>query len=572
MARVYRAFDSQLRRTVALKVMATELSTDPEFARRFQREAVLAANLRHPSIVTVYDVGEEDDLRYIAMEFIQGLSLHTILQERGALGLHYAVSLLRPISEALDYAHSQGAVHRDVKPHNVMIDTNGRVMLTDFGIAQPPDAEREGLTRTGIFMGTPEYISPEQAEGQRVDGKSDLYSLAIVAYEILTGQVPFSGNTPQLIIAHSQTPPPHPTTLVPALPPELNLVLTRGLSKRAQERFQSGNALVEALSIVARRHTIQPVGRSDIAALATSLQSSAGRPTIAVDAGGTPAASDAPLDASQTGAQSATRTNIPQPTTHGPKGAGLTPEELQALGLSEKPTSHAPVAARPARPSRPEPLPPARPPQSSARRTVPPAAAPEAAPARRSSLLTPQRLVLVMLFLLSVLLLYYIFSSIASGTLGPGTVPTQPPAAPPPTAITPQGPPTEAPAGPPTEAPTEAQQPTTPPTDIATPPPPPSPLPLPTNAPLPTSPPPSPTPVPPTPVPPTPVPPTPVPPSPVPTEPPVPPKPTETPIAVLPSPTPTPTLDSYPASRYPASSMQPGRATRSAFMLLSADR
>jgi hypothetical protein len=336
---------------------------------------------------------------------------------------------------------------------------------------------------------------------------------------------------------------------MPALPPELNLVLTRGLSKRAQERFQSGNALVEALSIVARRHTIQPVGRSEIAALATSLQSSAGRPTIAVDAGGTPAAGDAPPGASQTGLQPATRANIPQPTTHGPKGAGLTPEELQALGLADQPTSHAPVAARPSRPESP----PARPPQSSStRRPVPPPAASAPAPAP-SGPFTPQRLVLVGLFLASILLLYYIFSSIASGTLGPGTAPTQPPAAPPPTAITPQVPPTDAPdtAVPPTDAPDA--QPTTPPTDIATPPPPPSPLPLPTNAPLPTEPPPSPTPIPPTPVPPTEVLPT-----DVPTEPPVPPKPTETPVAVLPSPTPTPTLDSYPASRYPASGMQPG--------------
>jgi serine/threonine-protein kinase len=294
MARVYRAFDTQLQRTVALKIMATQLSADPEFARRFQREAVLAANLRHPSIVTIYDVGEQDGLRYIAMEFVEGRSLHAALREHGALGLGYAASILKPIGDALDYAHTQGAVHRDIKPHNVMIDITGRVLLADFGIAQPPDAEKEGLTRTGIFMGTPEYISPEQAEGQRVDGKSDLYSLAIITYEILTGQVPFSGNTPQLILAHVHSSPPSPSSIKPDLPEEINLVLMRALSKSPHERFQSGAALVEALSIVARRNSIVSAGTAEIAALASPLTSSAGQTTIAVAGGGTPAAASAP--------------------------------------------------------------------------------------------------------------------------------------------------------------------------------------------------------------------------------------------------------------------------------------
>ncbi|MCS6939550.1 MAG: protein kinase [Roseiflexus sp.] len=266
MARVYRAFDTSLKRTVALKVMAPHLALDPEFERRFEREAVTVANLRHPNIVTVYDIGEANGLRYIAMEYVRGRTLHAIIRERGALGLAMAISIIAPIADALDHAHAQGAVHRDVKPHNILIDIEGRVLLTDFGIAQAPDGER--LTRTGIFMGTPEYISPEQASAQRVDGRSDLYSLAIVTYEIITGVVPFSGATPQLIMAHVQSPPPPPSSLAPREPPELDLVLARALAKRPEQRFGTGAAFVEALRIVARRNDILPASQKDLADLA----------------------------------------------------------------------------------------------------------------------------------------------------------------------------------------------------------------------------------------------------------------------------------------------------------------
>jgi serine/threonine-protein kinase len=192
--------------------------------------------------------------------------LHAIIRERGALGLAIAISIIAPVADALDHAHAQGAVHRDVKPHNILIDIEGRVLLTDFGIAQAPDGER--LTRTGIFMGTPEYISPEQASAQRVDGRSDLYSLAIVTYEMITGVVPFSGATPQLIMAHVQSPPPPPSSIAPQEPPELDLVLARALAKRPEQRFGSGAAFVEALRIVARRHNVAPALQQEIADLA----------------------------------------------------------------------------------------------------------------------------------------------------------------------------------------------------------------------------------------------------------------------------------------------------------------
>jgi serine/threonine-protein kinase len=268
MAKVYRALDPSLQRAVAIKILAPQLALDREFIRRFQREAVTAANLHHPNIVTVYDVGEAGGLHYIAMEYIRGRTLHAIIKERGALGLGCAIGIIAPIAAALDYAHAQGAVHRDVKPQNMLIDVSGRVKLTDFGIAQAPGgAEGERLTRTGIFMGTPEYISPEQASAQRVDGRSDLYSLGIATYEAITGMVPFAGATPQLIVAHVQSAPPPPSSLDPRHPPELDRVLARALAKNADDRFGSGEAFVQALRIVARRYGITPAQAPEIAEL-----------------------------------------------------------------------------------------------------------------------------------------------------------------------------------------------------------------------------------------------------------------------------------------------------------------
>ncbi len=281
MARVYRAVDTSLRRTVALKVLAPQLAVDPEFAHRFEREAVLAANLRHPNIVGIYDVGEQDGMRYIAMEYVRGRSLYSIIEERGAIGLGNAVGVVEAVASALDYAHVQGAVHRDVKPQNIMIDIEGRVLLTDFGIAQPPEGNerRERLTRTGVFMGTPEYISPEQASAERVDGRSDLYSLGIVTYEMITGNVPFSGSTLQIIVAHVQHQPQPPSSLVPDLPRELDRVIGRILAKNPNQRFASGAAFTSALRIVARKNLVPIATAAQLATLATP-HTSAGQETM----------------------------------------------------------------------------------------------------------------------------------------------------------------------------------------------------------------------------------------------------------------------------------------------------
>ncbi len=290
MARVYRAQDNLLRRMIALKVLAPQLALDAEYIERFEREAIIAATLDHPNIVRIYDVYEHDGLRCIAMEFIGGRSLHAVISERGALGLAFAITICTSVGAALDMAHSKGAVHRDIKPHNIMLGSDGRVMLTDFGIAQAPETRDSGrLTRTGFFMGTPEYISPEQASAQRVDGRSDLYSLGITAYEIITGKVPFVGATPQLMLAHLQTPPPALSSIDPRQPPELDLVLARALAKNPDQRYQTADSFAAALGEVALAYQITAATPADLALLVRQ-SSSEGQGTISISREITPAA------------------------------------------------------------------------------------------------------------------------------------------------------------------------------------------------------------------------------------------------------------------------------------------
>ena len=320
MARVYRAQDTQLKRTVAIKVLLPQLAVDPEFAQRFERESITAANLRHPNIVTIYDVGEQDGVHYIAMEYVRGHTLHAIIEERGALGLGYAITIVGPVAAALDYAHRQGAVHRDIKPQNIMIDVDGRVLLTDFGIAQAPEGGSTGgerLTRTGIFMGTPEYISPEQASAQRVDGRSDLYSLGIATYEVITGNVPFSGATPQLIVAHAQTPPPPISTQDQDLPPELDVVMARILAKRPDQRFATGAAFIDELRSVARKHGLAVASLRQLAVLVPSAPSAADS-TIARSREQVPPAASPPPIAPRLGSSDPTQVGPTSPRPAAP--------------------------------------------------------------------------------------------------------------------------------------------------------------------------------------------------------------------------------------------------------------
>jgi serine/threonine-protein kinase len=296
MAHVYRAFDTRLHRDVALKIMAAHLGSDISFKRRFEREARIVARLNHSNIVTVYDSDSHDETLYIVMEYIEGRSLHAILKEHGAPGLGYAVSILEPLCEALDYAHHQGAIHRDVKPHNVMVASDGRVLLTDFGIAQPSDADTERLTQTGTFIGTLEYIAPEQFEtSQRADARSDLYALGIVAFEIITGRVPFSGNTVQLIAAHTQKPPPPPSSINPDLPRQLDGIFVRALAKSPEARFQRGADFIHALRTLTTQYDFPLASRSELASLATAGGRVAEHTTIGLGVAPTPAAQLPPI-------------------------------------------------------------------------------------------------------------------------------------------------------------------------------------------------------------------------------------------------------------------------------------
>jgi len=264
---------------VALKLLLPEFARDAAVVERFEQEARIAAGLRHPNIVTIYDIGEDDGRRYIAMEYVRGKALHQVLERYGGLGIGGALSLLTPIAAALDFAHDRQAVHCDVKPHNMLVGTDGRVVLTDFGVAQAPNNRR--LTVPGEIIGTPEYLAPEQISGHATDDRTDLYALGVVCYEIITGALPFNGTLPELLLAHVGRTPPPARAIDTTLPPEIDRVLARALAKRRDDRFSSGRMLVAALDIVARKYGIAPLRPEEIAALALPANSDRGMVTTA---------------------------------------------------------------------------------------------------------------------------------------------------------------------------------------------------------------------------------------------------------------------------------------------------
>jgi beta-lactam-binding protein with PASTA domain len=245
MADVYEAEDQQLGRRVALKLLYRHLAEDVSFVERFRREASSAAGLQHPSIVGIFDRGEWDGTYYIAMELIRGRTLKDVIRERGPAPPEAAVDIVLQILRAARYAHQRGIVHRDIKPHNVMIDEEGRVKVTDFGIAR---AGASDMTETGSVMGTAQYLSPEQAQGKPVDARSDLYSIGIVLYEMLTGVVPFDAESPVSVALKqvSEAPLP-PRERNPEVPPALDAVVMRSLEKDPARRYPNADAFIEAL-------------------------------------------------------------------------------------------------------------------------------------------------------------------------------------------------------------------------------------------------------------------------------------------------------------------------------------
>jgi beta-lactam-binding protein with PASTA domain/predicted Ser/Thr protein kinase len=251
MADVWCAEDQQLGRRVALKLLHRQFSEDPEFVERFKREASAAASLQHPHVVSVYDRGEWDGTYYIAMEFLDGRSLKQVVREEAPLDLLRAIDLTVQILRAARFAHQRGIVHRDIKPHNVIVDDEGRAKVTDFGIAR---AGASDMTETGSIMGTAQYLSPEQAQGHAVSPQSDLYAIGIVLYELLTGRVPFDGESAVTIalkqVAEAPVPP---SSYNLAVPPELDAVVLRALEKDPAARFISAEEFIVALQGVADR-------------------------------------------------------------------------------------------------------------------------------------------------------------------------------------------------------------------------------------------------------------------------------------------------------------------------------
>jgi serine/threonine-protein kinase len=244
MAQVYLARDRALDRPVAVKELVPEFATDPSFVERFRREAQAAANLAHPNIVGVYDWGTQDGTYFIVMEYVDGPSLSQVIRRDGPLHPRRAAEIAGEVAAALGFAHSRGVVHRDVKPGNVLLTASGQSKVTDFGIARALSSPEEDLTQAGSVMGTATYFSPEQAQGLPVDPRSDLYSLGVVLYEMVTGRPPFSGETPLAIAyKHVQDTPPPPSSVVPDLPPALEAVIMRLLQKRPDDRYASAEEL-----------------------------------------------------------------------------------------------------------------------------------------------------------------------------------------------------------------------------------------------------------------------------------------------------------------------------------------
>src|SRR5690625_864023 len=207
MANVYLAEDIILERDVAIKALRLEYANDEEFIARFDREAQAATSLSHPNIVNIYDVGEEDHILYMVMEYVDGMTLKEYIQQNGPLDVSKAIAIMKQITSAITHAHENNIVHRDIKPQNILMDTYGNVKVTDFGIAVALSAT--ALTETNSIFGSVHYLSPEQARGGKATKKSDIYSLGIVLYELLTGELPFSGQTPvSIALKHLQTDPP----------------------------------------------------------------------------------------------------------------------------------------------------------------------------------------------------------------------------------------------------------------------------------------------------------------------------------------------------------------------------
>jgi serine/threonine protein kinase len=281
MARVYKAYQASLDRYVALKVLHKHLAEERDFIQRFEREATAVARLRHPNIVQVYDYDVQDELYYIVMEFVEGPTLKAELNERmkrrekdddPIFDPAEIVPIVATLADAIDYAHSKGMIHRDLKPGNIMFTAEGQILLTDFGLARMAYSSHQ--TRTGALSGTPAYMAPEQVEGHRVDERSDVYALGIVLYEMMCGRVPFLADTAYAVMTqHVTEPVPSPSQYNSSISENVEPVLLRVLKKDPDERYQSAGAFSNALRETLDVSYTSIVGGAKIAPIATLVDS-----------------------------------------------------------------------------------------------------------------------------------------------------------------------------------------------------------------------------------------------------------------------------------------------------------
>ncbi|MDT8273699.1 MAG: serine/threonine-protein kinase [Desulfomonilia bacterium] len=243
---VYKAHDPQINRIVALKALREDRVTSEDFVQRFLKEAMAIGRLSHPNIVTVYDIGQDHETVYIAMEFLEGTPLNEIIREKKFTPEEIG-SIAIQLSESLHYAHSRGIVHRDIKPSNIIVGERGQVKITDFGIAHIEDPSMTQQTQAGQILGTPVYMSPEQVMGQKLDGRSDLYSLGVILYEIALGRRPYTGeNLAAVFRSITQDEPPLPCEADPEIPAQLSELIMKAMNREIEARFQTGSEMADA--------------------------------------------------------------------------------------------------------------------------------------------------------------------------------------------------------------------------------------------------------------------------------------------------------------------------------------
>jgi eukaryotic-like serine/threonine-protein kinase len=269
MADVYKAVDETLGRTVAVKVMHPRYAADPAFAHRFRQEAQAAANLVSPNIVNMYDWGQDADTYYIVMEYVRGADLKSIIEQKGALPSHTVAEIGAQVCSALTAAHGYDIIHRDIKPHNIMVQPDGTVKVMDFGIAR---AGNSTMTQTGSVLGTAHYVSPEQAQGRPLSSTSDLYSLGVVLYEAATGNVPFDADTPVAVaLKQVNETPTRPSALNPDIDKNLEAVIVRAMQKRSEDRYESADEMRRDLLRVIQGQPVGPAAGFGGAAVAGAV-------------------------------------------------------------------------------------------------------------------------------------------------------------------------------------------------------------------------------------------------------------------------------------------------------------